>query len=43
MDFLSKGIQFREFSKFIFTKSIDLIFNEIKYLSKKEIKSTFQN
>ena len=35
MDFLSKGIQFREYSKFIFTKSIDLIFNEIKYLSKR--------
>lgn len=35
MDFLSKGIQFREFSKFIFTKSIDHIFNEIKYLSKR--------
>ena len=33
MDFLSKGIQFREFSKFIFTKSIDHIFNEIKHLS----------
>jgi len=35
MDFLSKGIQFREFSKFVFTKSIDHIFNEIKYLSKR--------
>ena len=42
MDFLSKGIQFRELSKFIFTKSIDLIFNEIKYLSKRN-KINFSN
>ena len=33
INYLMKGIQFREYSKFIFTKSIDYIFNEIKYLS----------
>ncbi len=33
IDYLTKGIQFREYSKFIFTKSIDYIFDEIKYLS----------
>ena len=35
INFLSKGIQYREFSKFIFTKSIDYIFKEIKFLSKR--------
>lgn len=35
MDFLMKGIQYREYSKFVFTKSIDYIFDEIKYLSKR--------
>ena len=35
LDYLTKGIQFREYSKFIFTKSIDHIFDEIKYLSKR--------
>ena len=35
MDFLIKGIQYREYSKFVFTKSIDYIFDEIKYLSKR--------
>ena len=35
IDYLTKGIQFREYSKFIFTKSIDYIFDEIKYLSKR--------
>jgi len=35
IDFLKKGIQYREYSKFVFTKSIDLIFDEIKYLSKR--------
>lgn len=35
LDYLKKGIQFREYSKFIFTKSIDYIFDEIKYLSKR--------
>tara|TARA_B100001057_G_scaffold500860_1_gene618340 strand:- start:4876 stop:7182 length:2307 start_codon:yes stop_codon:yes gene_type:complete len=33
INYLTKGIQFREYSKFIFTKSIDYIFDEIKYLS----------
>ncbi len=35
IDYLRKGIQYREYSKFIFTKSIDYIFDEIKYLSKR--------
>ena len=35
LDYLTKGIQFREYSKFVFTKSIDHIFDEIKYLSKR--------
>ena len=35
ISFLKKGIQYREYSKFVFTKSIDLIFEEIKYLSKR--------
>lgn len=35
LDYLIKGIQFREYSKFIFTKSIDYIFDEIKFLSKR--------
>ena len=35
ISFLKKGIQYREYSKFIFTKSIDHIFDEIKYLSKR--------
>jgi hypothetical protein len=35
LDFLKKGIQYREYSKFIFTKSIDFIFDEIKFLSKR--------
>ncbi len=33
IDYLEKGIQYREYSKFVFTKSIDYIFEEIKYLS----------
>ena len=33
ISYLIKGIQYREYSKFIFTKSIDHIFDEIKYLS----------
>ena len=33
LDYLTKGIQYREYSKFIFTKSIDYIFDEIKFLS----------
>ena len=35
INFLKKGIQFREYSKFIFTKSIDYIFDKIKFLSKR--------
>ena len=35
IDYLKKSIQYREYSKFIFTKSIDHIFDEIKYLSKR--------
>jgi len=35
IEYLKKGIQYREYSKFIFTKSIDEIFDEIKYLSKR--------
>jgi phosphohistidine swiveling domain-containing protein len=33
VDYLSNSIKFREYSKFIFSKSIDLIFKEIKFLS----------
>ncbi|MDC0402614.1 PEP-utilizing enzyme [Candidatus Pelagibacter sp.] len=33
ISYLEKSIQFREYSKFTFTKSIDLIFDEIKYLA----------
>ena len=33
LDYLTKGIQYREYSKFVFTKSIDYIFDEIKFLS----------
>ena len=32
---LRKAIENREYSKFIFTKSIDMIFRELKYLSKR--------
>ena len=35
LEYLIKGIQFREYSKFVFTKSIDYIFDEIKFLSKR--------
>ena len=32
---LKKAIEYREYSKFVFTKNIDMIFNELKYLSKR--------
>ena len=35
INFVRKGIYYREYSKFIFTKSIDYIFQEIKFLSKR--------
>ena len=35
VDYLQKGIQYREYAKFVFTKSIDHIFNELKYLGRR--------
>ena len=35
LNFIKKSIKYREYSKFIFTKNIDLIFQELKFLSKR--------
>ena len=35
IEFITKSIRYREYSKFIFSKSIDLIFNNIQKFGKK--------